>query len=150
MPAAPPPTAAAVTSTRALAPPLGPIRHLHYRQQEITVDPGTALVLYTDGLVERRGEAIDVGLPRLRRLAEDTRGLNAEEICGLLLHERPDTELPDAAPCRSRASPAARRLPEPWPGYGREPVGNGVSGRGRSGWWCPDRRCAYGRDRRGD
>ncbi|MEU6095128.1 SpoIIE family protein phosphatase [Streptomyces sp. NPDC047079] len=80
---------------QALAPPLGPVRHVRYRQQEVTVPTGAALVLYTDGLVERRGEAIDEGLARLRQLAEATPGLTAGEICGLLLHEQPDAEFPD-------------------------------------------------------
>ncbi len=31
----------------------------------LLVDPGTTIVLYTDGLVERRGEPLDVGLTRL-------------------------------------------------------------------------------------
>ena len=31
----------------------------------LLIDPGTTIVLYTDGLVERRGEPLDVGLTRL-------------------------------------------------------------------------------------
>ena len=31
----------------------------------ITFDPGSLLVLFTDGLVERRGEVIDTGLARV-------------------------------------------------------------------------------------
>jgi hypothetical protein len=31
--------------------------------------PGTTLLVFTDGLVERRGESLDVGLGRLRRAA---------------------------------------------------------------------------------
>lgn len=34
-------------------------------QARVTYEPGATLVLYTDGLVERRGEDIDVGLHRL-------------------------------------------------------------------------------------
>ncbi len=40
------------------------------------VDPGTTIVLYTDGLVERRGEPLDVGLSRL---VEAVRGLTGQE-----------------------------------------------------------------------
>jgi hypothetical protein len=34
-------------------------------------DPGDILVLYSDGLVERRGASIDDGLTRLRETAAD-------------------------------------------------------------------------------
>ena len=40
-----------------------------YRESTVTVAPGSTLLLYTDGLVERRGEPIDEGLERLRGLA---------------------------------------------------------------------------------
>src|SRR5262249_13612607 len=35
-------------------------------EDEATLEPGSSLLLYTDGLVERRGESIDQGLERLR------------------------------------------------------------------------------------
>ena len=38
------------------------------------VDPGTTLVLYTDGLVERRGESLDEGLARLVDTAQAVAG----------------------------------------------------------------------------
>jgi serine phosphatase RsbU (regulator of sigma subunit) len=41
------------------------------------VDPGTTIVLYTDGLVERRGEPLDEGLSRLVQAA---RGLDGGEV----------------------------------------------------------------------
>lgn len=37
-----------------------------------TIEPGSTLILYTDGLVERRGHSIDEGLEALRRAAEGT------------------------------------------------------------------------------
>jgi serine phosphatase RsbU (regulator of sigma subunit) len=36
-----------------------------YASFEETIDPSSTVVLYTDGLVERRGESLDVGLKRL-------------------------------------------------------------------------------------
>jgi serine phosphatase RsbU (regulator of sigma subunit) len=37
-----------------------------YPELRATLDPGSTLLLYTDGLIEKRGESIDVGLERLR------------------------------------------------------------------------------------
>ncbi|MFE7755915.1 PP2C family protein-serine/threonine phosphatase [Streptomyces sp. NPDC057418] len=51
---------------RATDPPLGArVEHLPRVQAEVTYSAGATLVLYTDGLVERRGEDIDTGLERL-------------------------------------------------------------------------------------
>jgi phosphoserine phosphatase RsbU/P len=44
----------------------------------VDLTAGTTLVLYTDGLVERRGEVIDIGLDRLRALV---RPAPAEQLC---------------------------------------------------------------------
>jgi PAS domain-containing protein len=41
-----------------------------YTAHEVELGPGDRVVLYTDGLIERRGERIDVGLERLERLVE--------------------------------------------------------------------------------
>jgi len=49
-------------------PPLGIATTLHERH--VDLEPGATLVLYTDGLVERRGESIDTGVERLRRACE--------------------------------------------------------------------------------
>ena len=38
----------------------------HHTSTALPITPGTTVVLYTDGLVERRGESIDVGIERLR------------------------------------------------------------------------------------
>jgi serine phosphatase RsbU (regulator of sigma subunit) len=37
-----------------------------YEATTVTIPPRATLLIYTDGLVERRGENLDVGLARLR------------------------------------------------------------------------------------
>ena len=49
--------------------PLGVRRGGDYRSRSHRFETGSVLVLYTDGLVERRGEPIDAGLDRLRAAA---------------------------------------------------------------------------------
>jgi serine phosphatase RsbU (regulator of sigma subunit)/anti-sigma regulatory factor (Ser/Thr protein kinase) len=49
---------------------LGVSRGSRFRVQECTLRGGSTIVLYTDGVVEVRGEALDEGLERLRQLAE--------------------------------------------------------------------------------
>jgi serine phosphatase RsbU (regulator of sigma subunit) len=49
--------------------PVGVVRKLPYRQKTVSVGPDTTLIVFTDGLVERRGELLDVGLARLREAA---------------------------------------------------------------------------------
>ena len=53
---------------------------------------GSMLLLYSDGLVERRGEPIDHGLTRLRRNAATLTDASPEEVCDrLLTAQAPDT-----------------------------------------------------------
>jgi serine phosphatase RsbU (regulator of sigma subunit)/CheY-like chemotaxis protein/anti-sigma regulatory factor (Ser/Thr protein kinase) len=47
-------------------PPLGVHDGQRYAELECRVAPGDTVVLFTDGLVERRGQTIDAGLERLR------------------------------------------------------------------------------------
>jgi len=49
--------------------PIGVVPDSHYHEATVTVPPEAVVVAFTDGLVERRGEVIDVGLARLRSLA---------------------------------------------------------------------------------
>jgi serine phosphatase RsbU (regulator of sigma subunit) len=53
--------------------PIGVTRELQYRESTVTVPPNATLVAFTDGLVERRGEVLDVGLARLRNAATGQR-----------------------------------------------------------------------------
>ncbi|WP_237405132.1 PP2C family protein-serine/threonine phosphatase [Actinacidiphila reveromycinica] len=71
---------------RATDPPLG-VRMEHVPRPQATADyrPGDILVLYTDGLIERRGEDIDVGLGRLVDAVRALRALPPEEVADGLL-----------------------------------------------------------------
>ncbi|WP_435743207.1 PP2C family protein-serine/threonine phosphatase [Nocardioides sp. SYSU DS0663] len=64
----PPPLLVTGTTTSfvpvAAGPPLG-LGTESYEPTSFTVPPGATLLCYTDGLVERRGEAVDTGLQRL-------------------------------------------------------------------------------------
>jgi PAS domain S-box-containing protein len=47
--------------------PLGVMPSAEYPQADAELEPGSTIVLYTDGLVEERGESIDRGLDMLKR-----------------------------------------------------------------------------------
>ena len=66
-------------------PPLG-LGTAVYRAVTVEVPGGATLVLYTDGLIEERGEAIDEGLERLRLALCEVR-LPPEAVCTHVLHE---------------------------------------------------------------
>jgi anti-sigma regulatory factor (Ser/Thr protein kinase) len=48
-------------------PPLGVMDTWRYEERQARLTPGMTALLYTDGLIERRGERLDAGLERLRR-----------------------------------------------------------------------------------
>ncbi|MDO8186938.1 SpoIIE family protein phosphatase [Conexibacter sp. JD483] len=83
----PPPLAVGPHSRSFLAEPVGlPLavaREARYESGVHSCPPGTTLVLYTDGLVERRGEVIDAGLERLR-LAVPA-GAGADAACARIV-----------------------------------------------------------------
>jgi anti-sigma regulatory factor (Ser/Thr protein kinase)/putative methionine-R-sulfoxide reductase with GAF domain len=60
------------------AVPLGAVRYPRYESVEAHVEPGSTLLLYTDGVVERAGENLDDGLARL---AEAARGSEPAAVC---------------------------------------------------------------------
>lgn len=59
-----------------------------YTEAHATLEPGDALILYTDGLVERRNENIDVGIDRLRQaVAGADDASDAHGLCAVALRE---------------------------------------------------------------
>ena len=65
--------------------PLGAYAKTTRTVGEADLGPGDTVVLYTDGLVERRGESIDVGLQRLARAAGARMTNDVEALCAHLL-----------------------------------------------------------------
>jgi serine phosphatase RsbU (regulator of sigma subunit) len=49
------------------------------------LERGTTVLLYTDGLVERRGQSLDEGIERLQSLLGELAPLPLEELCDALL-----------------------------------------------------------------
>jgi serine phosphatase RsbU (regulator of sigma subunit) len=66
-----------------LGPPLG-IAPSDYASFSFTMGPGASFVAFTDGLVERRGESIEVGLQRLARHAGAWSGSPETLVTGLV------------------------------------------------------------------
>ena len=73
-------------------PPLGAGPGRPKSLVEVSLPPGGSLVLYTDGLVERRVESIDLGLDRLCHAVEPT---NPEAICRTVMHELVGSDNPE-------------------------------------------------------
>ncbi|HEY1740571.1 MAG TPA: GAF domain-containing SpoIIE family protein phosphatase [Acidimicrobiia bacterium] len=48
-----------------ISPPVGTSTGRQRRSTTVPIDPGATVAFYTDGLIERRGESLDVGLARL-------------------------------------------------------------------------------------
>ena len=68
------------------APPIGMRTHVGARLHEHYLARGDALVLYTDGLIERRGQTIYDGLANLARAASSMPDASADELADGLLH----------------------------------------------------------------
>ncbi len=51
--------------------PLGVMPSIEYPEAHFDLEPGSTLVMYTDGLVEERGKSIDVGLDMLKEAVAD-------------------------------------------------------------------------------
>ena len=54
-------------------------------ESSVMLDPGATVLLYTDGLVERRGQDLDEGLALLRKTLTELVDLPLDELCDVLL-----------------------------------------------------------------
>jgi serine phosphatase RsbU (regulator of sigma subunit)/anti-sigma regulatory factor (Ser/Thr protein kinase) len=64
-------------------PPLGVFDSSGHEEVSAELEPGSTIVLYTDGLVEERGVSIDAGLDALREAARNP--ADPEELCDHLV-----------------------------------------------------------------
>jgi serine phosphatase RsbU (regulator of sigma subunit) len=75
--------------------PLAGWETVRFGEGRARLGPGDAIALYTDGLVERRGEGLDAGLARLEQAARPLSGRRADGICDGLLAALGAGEAPD-------------------------------------------------------
>jgi hypothetical protein len=64
-------------------------------ESEVTLDRGSTVLLYTDGLVENRGRSLDEGLATLRALLGELGTLPLEALCDAVLQRMLAGELED-------------------------------------------------------
>jgi len=79
----------------ASGPPLGTAAPAQYDEQHVTMETGDTLILYTDGLIERRGQRLSQGeesLVAAAKAAPDDAELRCQAIIAELTK---DTEMPD-------------------------------------------------------
>ena len=85
-----------------------------YQQADAVIEPGSSVLLYTDGLDERRGEVLDDGQERLARAAAGVRDLAPDELVSTVVDTAlADGALGDAAQPDDIAVVAVRLLPGP-------------------------------------
>jgi serine phosphatase RsbU (regulator of sigma subunit)/PAS domain-containing protein len=96
-----------------VAPPLGFPLRVSGEVNRVTLSPGTLLVLYSDGLVERRGESLDIGFERLVRMALLLENPRPQQLCDHLVEAMlSETDLRDDVCVLAFRVPEARRLPD--------------------------------------
>jgi serine phosphatase RsbU (regulator of sigma subunit)/anti-sigma regulatory factor (Ser/Thr protein kinase) len=129
------PKGAAFATDHRANPPLGLPQPPSFVEEEVVMQPGTSVLLYTDGLIERRDESLDAGLERLRSTAERVLqgpalndGITAllegvidgprptDDVALMLLHRDavPATELEFAVDARARSLLTIRRAVSRW------------------------------------
>jgi serine phosphatase RsbU (regulator of sigma subunit)/anti-sigma regulatory factor (Ser/Thr protein kinase)/putative methionine-R-sulfoxide reductase with GAF domain len=65
--------------------PIGVAAARRFEETTVQLERGDTLLLYTDGLVERRGMSLDDGLAELERVMAGLAGVAPEEVCERLL-----------------------------------------------------------------
>jgi serine phosphatase RsbU (regulator of sigma subunit)/putative methionine-R-sulfoxide reductase with GAF domain len=68
-------------------PLLGVGAPAEYPEQNTQLEPGSGLILYTDGLVEQRDENIDIGFERLANAAKLLETIEPNSACAALIDE---------------------------------------------------------------
>ncbi|MFF5447613.1 SpoIIE family protein phosphatase [Streptomyces sp. NPDC012888] len=71
---------------------LGAIAEAEYEEAEVQLEPGDTLLMYTDGLVERRDTSVQVSLNQLLAAAETPADGLERRLNYLLAHSRSDTD----------------------------------------------------------
>jgi anti-sigma regulatory factor (Ser/Thr protein kinase) len=101
-------------------PPVGVLQAVSYHEHRFAMPVASTLVLFTDGAVEVRGEAIDEGLARMRALARDIR--DPEALCDAIARGDllPQAPYDDVAVLAARLSPLPDRLRQSWSADARE------------------------------
>jgi serine/threonine protein phosphatase PrpC len=74
---------------------LGVDARVERTESVVTLDRGTTVLLYTDGLVERRDADLDAGLDRLRRHLAELADLPLQQLCDELIARLVDGEPDD-------------------------------------------------------
>jgi sigma-B regulation protein RsbU (phosphoserine phosphatase) len=64
---------------------IGPLPQVPFRRGFVRLDPGSVLVLFTDGIVERRGSDGEFGEESLKRVVRDSHGVSAAQLLERLL-----------------------------------------------------------------
>ncbi|MBP2471206.1 serine phosphatase RsbU (regulator of sigma subunit) [Crossiella equi] len=71
---------------------LGATDEVVYQEEDLQLGAGDTLLMYTDGLIERKGNLLEESLAHLVGLAESARGTLEERLDHLLTHSNADTD----------------------------------------------------------
>ncbi|MBS2963402.1 SpoIIE family protein phosphatase [Actinocrinis puniceicyclus] len=71
---------------------LGVVGDAQYGEQELTLRHGDTLMMYTDGLIERKDSSLDQSLEHLRTAAQVSVSALSEQLDYMLMHSNADTD----------------------------------------------------------